>query len=34
MQNLLYSPHLRDNLGAMANPELCSLTLWGQLCLL
>lgn len=34
MQSLLLSPHMRDNLGALANPELCSLTLWGQLCLL
>ena len=24
--------HMRDHPGAMTNPELCSLTLWGQLC--
>lgn len=35
MQSLLFSPpHMRDHPGAMTNPELCSLTLWGQLRLL
>lgn len=31
MQSLLFSPHMRDHPGATANPQLCSLTLWGQL---
>lgn len=31
MQSLLFPPHTRDHPGTMANPELCSLTLWGQL---
>lgn len=34
MQSPLFSPHMRDHPGATANPELCSLTLWGQLRLL
>lgn len=34
MQSLLFSPHTRDHPGAITNPELCSLTLWGQLRLL
>lgn len=35
MQSLLFHLlHTRDNLKALANPELCSLTLRGQLCLL
>lgn len=34
MQSVLFSPRIRDDPGAETNPELCSLTLWGQLRLL